>query len=153
MGSKELDTIETLTLYAKHVWEKHWKMGTLICTQTNWDPDTSREDWNFMRELMEECKRDLKERKSWQWRTGKMGQADLMDWKIPGRNENRLLLFSCLLLCSCSMVDDSLRPHGLQHTGPPCPSLSPRACSNSCALSQWCHPTISSSVIPFSSCL
>ena len=44
-------------------------------------------------------------------------------------------------------------PHGLQHTRLPCPSPTPRACSNSCPLSQWCHPTISSSFIPFSSCL
>ena len=42
------------------------------------------------------------------------------------------------------------RSHGLQHARPPCPSPSHRACSNSCPLSQWCHPTISSSVIPFS---
>ena len=48
---------------------------------------------------------------------------------------------------------DSLRFHGLQHTRLPYPSPSPGACSNSCPLSQWCHPTISSSVIPFSSCL
>ena len=54
---------------------------------------------------------------------------------------------------SCSVVSDSLRPHGLQHTRLPCPSPTPRACSNSCPLSQWCRPTISSSVIPFSSCL
>ena len=47
----------------------------------------------------------------------------------------------------------SLKPHGLQHTRLCCPSPSTRACSNSCALSQWCHPTISSSVVPFSSCL
>ena len=46
----------------------------------------------------------------------------------------------------------TLRPHGLQHASLPCPSLSPRVCSNSHPLSQWCHPTISSSVIPFSSC-
>ena len=45
-----------------------------------------------------------------------------------------------------------LQPYGLQHTRLPCPSPSPRACSNSCLLSQWYHPTISSSVIPFSSC-
>ena len=45
---------------------------------------------------------------------------------------------------------DPLRPHGLQHARLPCPSLSPRVCSNWCPLSQWCHPTISSSVIPFS---
>ena len=48
---------------------------------------------------------------------------------------------------------DSLRPHGLQHTRLPCPSPSLRACSNSCPLGQWCRPTISSSVSPFSSCL
>ena len=54
---------------------------------------------------------------------------------------------------SHSVVSDSLRPHGLQHTRPPCPSPTPRVCSNSCPSSQWCHPTISSSVIPFSSCL
>ena len=51
------------------------------------------------------------------------------------------------------MVSNSLWPHGLQHTRLPCPSPTPRACSNSCPLSQWCHPTTSSSVIPFSSCI
>ena len=54
---------------------------------------------------------------------------------------------------SCSVVSDSLQPHGLQHAGFPCPSPTPRACSNSCPLSWWCHPPISSSVVPFSSCL
>ena len=52
---------------------------------------------------------------------------------------------------SHSVVSDSLRPDGLQHTRPPCPSPTARAYSNSCPLSWWCHPTISSSVIPFSS--
>ena len=47
---------------------------------------------------------------------------------------------------------DSLRPHGLQHARLPCPSLSPWVCSNSCPLSWWCHPTISSYVTPFSTC-
>ena len=47
----------------------------------------------------------------------------------------------------------TLRLHGLQHTRLPCPSPTPRACSNSCPLSQWCHPTILSSIFPFSSCL
>ena len=49
-------------------------------------------------------------------------------------------------------MSDSLPPHGLQHTRLPCPSLSPGVYSNSCPLSQWCYPTISSSVISFSSC-
>ena len=54
---------------------------------------------------------------------------------------------------SCSVISNSLWPHGLQHARLPCPSLTPGACSDSCPLSRWCHPTISSSVIPFSSCL
>ena len=54
---------------------------------------------------------------------------------------------------SHSVVSDSLWPHGLQHARPLCPLPTPRAYSNSCPLSQWCHPTISSSVVPFSSCL
>ena len=49
-------------------------------------------------------------------------------------------------------MSDSLQPHELQHVRFPCPSLSPWVCSNSCPLSQWCHPTISSLVTPFSSC-
>ena len=56
-------------------------------------------------------------------------------------------------LFSCSVISNFLWPHGLQYPRHPLPSPSPRACSNSCPLSQWCHPTISSSVIPFSSCL
>ena len=55
------------------------------------------------------------------------------------------------LIC-CSVMIDSLRLRGLQHTRFPCPSPPPGPCSNSCPLSQWCHPTISSSVAPFSSC-
>ena len=54
---------------------------------------------------------------------------------------------------SHSVVSNSLGPHGLQHTRLPCPSPTPRACSNSGPSSQWCHPTISSSVISFSFCL
>ena len=53
----------------------------------------------------------------------------------------------------CSVVSNSLWSHGLQHARLPCPSPTPRACSNPFPSSQWCHPTISSSVIPFSSCL
>ena len=54
---------------------------------------------------------------------------------------------------SRSVVSDSLHPHGLQHARLPCPSPTPRAYSNTCPLSQWCHPTISSSIVPFASCL
>ena len=54
---------------------------------------------------------------------------------------------------SSSVMYKSFRLHGLQHAKLPCPSPTPRACSNSHPMSQWCHPTISSSVVPFSSCL
>ena len=60
--------------------------------------------------------------------------------------------FCFLLLFSHSVVSSALRPLRLQHARLPCPSPSPGACSNSCPLNQWCHPTISSSVVPFSSC-
>ena len=54
---------------------------------------------------------------------------------------------------SRSVVSDALRPHGLLLSRPPCPSPTPGVSSKSCPLSRWCHPTISSSVVPFSSCL
>ena len=77
---------------------------------------------------------------------------------MAGRKGNSTLVTSYLLsissvLFSRSVVSDSLWPHELQHARLPCPSSTPRAYSNSCSLSQWCHPTISSSVIPFSLCL
>ena len=58
-----------------------------------------------------------------------------------------------LIVVAHSVMSDSLQPHGLQHARFSCPSPSPRACSNSCPLSQWCHPIISFSVAHFSSCL
>ena len=57
------------------------------------------------------------------------------------------------MLLSSSVVSDSLRPHGLQRARPPCPSPTPGVYPNSCPSSQWCHPTISTSVIPFYSWL
>ena len=67
--------------------------------------------------------------------------------------ENTSIIASFLLLLSHSVVSDSLWPHGLQHDRLPCPLPSLGEYSNSCPLSWWCHPTISSFVIPFSSCL
>ena len=57
-----------------------------------------------------------------------------------------------ITIFSCKVVSKSLWSHGLQHARHPCPSLSPRICSNSCPLSHWCHPNISSYLILFSSC-
>ena len=70
------------------------------------------------------------------------------------------ILSPCLLLEEAlevqfnhSVMSNSLRPHGLQHTRPPCLSPTPGVYPNPCALSRWCHPAISYSVVPFSSCL
>ena len=81
--------------------------------------------------------------------------------RISGPEANSLLQRSAIqccslqaiisVQCSCLVVSDSLGPHGLQNIGPLCPSPTLRVYSNSCTLSQWCHPTITCSVIPFSS--
>ena len=68
---------------------------------------------------------------------------------MPFKARNTLPL---LFLYSCSIMCNSLQSHGLQHTKLPCTSQFPGLCSHSCLLSRWCHPTISSSVITFSSC-
>ena len=70
----------------------------------------------------------------------------------PLSNSRPYFQFSLVQL-NCSVMSNTLRPHGLQHARLPCPLPTPGACSNSCPSSWWCHPTISSSVIPFSSCL
>ena len=63
-----------------------------------------------------------------------------------------LLNQSCSVQFSCAVMSDSLQPHELQHASLPCPLPTPRVYPNSCPLSWWCHATIASSVIPFSSC-
>ena len=63
-----------------------------------------------------------------------------------------LILVNESVQFSCSVVSDSLQPREPQHTRPPCPSPTPRVHPNPCPLSRWCHPTISSTVVPFSSC-
>ena len=72
-------------------------------------------------------------------------------WHIPVWDMQQIHFHADLLFFCCSVVSDSLHSHGLQHARLPCLSPSSGACSNSCPSSQWGHPTISSSVIPFSS--
>ena len=87
-------------------------------------------------------------------------------WTLKGNDTNKLTeqkethrlrewIYDCLLfsLFIPSVVSNSLWPHGLQHARLPCPSPPPRAWSNSCPWSRWCRSTISSSAVPFSSCL
>ena len=68
-------------------------------------------------------------------------------------HDHHVLFYTSSVRFSHSVVSDSLRPHEPQHTRPPCPSPTARVYTNPCPLSQWCHPNISFSVVPFSSCL
>ena len=82
----------------------------------------------------------------WDWKT--LGQCNWVDAGTKLTIQNW-----CSVQFSCSVVSDSLRPHELQHARPPCPSPTPRVHSNSCPSSRWCHPTISSPVVPLPTCL
>ena len=86
------------------------------------------------------------------WEVGHRGSCCDLCRRVATQNFKRNLLILYTSVQSLSRVH-SLRPHGWQHARPPCPSPTPGACSNSCPLSWWCHPTISSSVVPLSSCL
>ena len=112
----------------------------------------------------------LRELLGWwpQWCAGRMAYQKERAWKVctttPPTTPHTLLTLSMHLFCSIvpklllllfshSVMSDLLWPHGLQHSRLPCPTPSPGVCSNSCPLSRWCHPTISPSVVLFSSCL
>ena len=81
------------------------------------------------------------------WKNGK--KCNIFTYFKPWLNSIPLNISSVQF--SCSVMSDSLWPHGLQHARPPCPSPTPGAYSHSCPSTRWCHPTISSSVLPFSS--
>ena len=91
---------------------------------------------------------------SCKWRPNKAGVAilisDKMDFEIKAKNWKKR---SHSVQFSRSVMSDSLQPHEPQHARPPCPSPTAGVHPNPCPLSRWCHLTISSSVIPFSSCL
>ena len=80
-------------------------------------------------------------------------QTDIvcLSWDTLGHTTYEYLSCDCTVQFSCSVMSDSFRPHGLQHAKSPCPSSTPGVYSSACPLSQCCHPTISTSVIPFSS--
>ena len=86
---------------------------------------------------------------------GRPGTHPLGSWRTSVDSvemlASNMVIHVVVVVVVQSLSRVSLKPHELQHTRHPCPSLSPRAFSNSCSLSQWCHPTISSSVTPCSS--
>ena len=81
-----------------------------------------------------------------------LNQIARLDMAFKNETDKESQRIPLLLFCH-EIMSDSLWPHRWQHTRLPCLSLSLRVCSASCPLSQWCHPAISSSVVPFSSCL
>ena len=83
-----------------------------------------------------------------------MAVCNFTHWQVSNilQNKSYLIFQFSSVQFSRSVVSDCLQPHDLQHARPPCLSPTPRVHSNSCPLSQWCHPAISSSVVPFSSC-
>ena len=83
--------------------------------------------------------------------TNSSSQPTHMKWCELCKVTELLLSLTVVLLLSFPVASDSLQPHGLQHTRLPCPSQTPGAYSNSCLSHWWCHPAISSSVVPFSS--
>ena len=96
--------------------------------------------------------------KQWkEWQTIFLGSKITADGDWSHEIKRHLLLgkkaMSNFSSVQSSVVSDSLWPHEPQHARPPCPSPTPRVYPNSCPLSWWCHPTIPSSVVPFSSCL
>ena len=103
------------------------------------------------------CQRKRRRRVGKTWWVG-CGHSR-QEWKDLGETDSERpwgLHSYCLIHIvqfSCSVMSDSLRPHGLQHARLPCPPPIPRACSNSCPLNWWCHTTISFSIVPFSSFL
>ena len=150
-------------LLSSHIWPRIWrsrKTGSSrrggLCTEilptTTDDRQTHNTPWSSV---------SLRWLSGWAQLLQKLSQSSLM--LTPSRNLLwrefwKTVLFSQVDVLVSSVqfsrlvVSDSLQPHGLQHTRPPCPSPTPRAYPNPCPLSRWCHPTISSSVVSFSSC-
>jgi len=92
------------------------------------------------------------------WSGPRMDRFILFNVSWQGKNVADITTFSYSISTywvqfSCSVVSDLLQPHAWQHSRLPCPSPTPGVCSDSCPSSRWCYPTISSSVLPFSSCL
>ena len=131
----------------------------LLSRQSNWIDSKTRPIYIYMKILTSDLKTD------WKWGNEKRSsmQMDMKrnpssyvyfwlnrHWNNDYKRQRRTFQFQFQF--SCSVVSNSLQPHEPQPTRPPCPSPTRRVYPNPCPLSQWCHPTISSSVIPFSSC-
>ena len=155
---KDIFLISTLTQQSQLI--------SIICRPENYRTNRTQ-PWNLNRQSWKEAtkinyKYDDNFKQAWVENIPskdyqeKKNPAKEKDEKQAGRRHSPFHVFRSPFLVGvgpCSIMSDSLWPHGLQHARPPCPSPTPGACSNSSPSSGWCHPTISSSVVPFSSCL
>jgi len=119
------------------------------CTSLEVVPVMTRNEDKFLKDRTQTGLDQWKENQSKTFNGGPLWNYGTIPGLLQAQDESP---YSCLLLFSRSVMSDSLQPHELQQVRLPCPSPSSRTCPNSCPLSCWCHPTISSSVVPFSSC-
>ena len=123
-----------------------WLEGKQHCSHLSRETDLHRSEFLFIQRIL--------------WHTESPGSHDLLSascsvvssW-VKSKSLSKLRYHLHSVQFSHSVVSNSLQPHELQHTRLPCPSPTPKACSNSCPSNWWCHPTISSSVVPLSSCI
>ena len=122
-----------------------------LSLRMGWGPETLRSShsvhFHHCWESHPENSPTISSTKSWRTKTSQVCKS-LLSFKTPRMLKS---IFESSVQFSRSVVSDSLWPRGLQHARPPCPSPTPGVYSNSCPSSRWCHPTISSSVVPFSS--
>ena len=140
-----------------HGFTKSWTWLKQLSTQSKSTLTIHWKDWCWSwssSSLATWCKEPSHWKRPWYWERLRAGvKSDVTEDKMVGwyhwlnGHEFEVAVFSC------SVVSNSLGPHGMRHDRFPYPLPSPRACSNSCPLTRWCHLTISSSVVPFSSCL
>ena len=146
---------------AKKDWGQEEKWG-----DTGWDGRmASPTQWTRVWAIQEDGERQGRVAKSWTQPSNWTTTTSLKEKKVLKSEERHQINELCVNLAiiqkegdvkcsvqfSCSVLSDSLRLHESQHARPPCPTPTPRVYSNSCPSSQWCHPAISSSVVPFSS--
>ena len=132
-----LATLKPLAVWIDKLWKILKEMGI---------PST----WPSSREIWLQVKKQQLELVMEQQTASKRGKGDI---KTIYCHPAYLTFMQSSVQFRHSVLSNSLQPYGLQHTGPPCPSPTPGVYLNSCPLSWWCNPTISSSVTPFSSCL
>ena len=130
-------------------WWLRWKRVCLQCGRPGFNPWVGKTPWR--RDWLPtqySCLESSMDRRAWRARVHAVAKRQI---QLTFTEWPNAVLWISLVQFSHLVVSDSLRPHEPQHARPPCPSPTPRVYSNPCPLSRWCHPVISSSVIPFSS--